>query len=98
MASTKERERWERWYDAVMARMKRQKKSLDRLVLINTECVAALEEIVDGDDGPRTIAQARRRAQEALERIGAAAAAETASVEESERMEDPIPDPRSNPR
>ena len=92
MPSRNERERWERAWGQMVERMERQKQALTRLVLVNTETVAALEEIVDGDDGPRTIAQARRRAQEALDRIGAAAAAAEESVEELEGEE--VPDPR----
>lgn len=94
MASTKERARWERWYDAVTARMDQQKRSIDRLVLINTECVAALMEIAAMTEYA-SILDAQQRAQEALDRVGAAsAAAEAESKEESEQ--DQIEDPRRN--
>ena len=94
MASSKERLRWERWYDDVHARMERQKASLHRLVLINTEAMAALEEIAGViyiDDGG---ADAANRAQLALDRIkGSAAPAQVESVETIEEAT-PIEDPR----
>ena len=91
MASTKERQRWDEWYTKVMARIEQQKKSITRLVLINTEALAALAEIVDTNcDG----SQCGVRAQAALDRIEEIAAAVRQSVEESDS--DPIPDPRSN--
>jgi hypothetical protein len=101
MASSKERARWERWYEQVTARMNRQKMSIDRLVLINTECMAALMEIaameepVGMEDDNRAPAM-RKRAQEALDRVGEAAAATTGKAVESAEVEEPIVDPRNN--
>lgn len=94
MASQNERQRWERWFDQVTARMERQKASLVRLVQINTEAMAALEEIAaltydDGDD----LYTANHRAQQALDRIKGSAATEqvesTESIEEATPVEDP---------
>jgi hypothetical protein len=96
MASSKERLRWERWHTEVTARMENQKKSIARLVAINTELMAACLEIADmeepvgmedDDRGPLM----RKRAQLALDRIKEAAAS-TDGTEES--ADDPIEDPR----
>lgn len=92
MASSKERQRWERWYDQMMSRMKRQADSIQRLVLLLTEATAALEEIAAEEGGPRDIRAARKRAREALDRVREPAAAVTNSEGESEQ-EDLI-DPR----
>lgn len=97
MASSKERARWERWYDQVAARMDRQAASITRLVLLLTEASAALEEIaamedpVGMEDDNRAPVM-RARAREALDRIREPAAATTNSEEESSSEE--IIDPR----
>lgn len=100
MASTKERQRWERWYDEVMARMRRQIDSINRLVLCLTEATAALEEIaaMDGSapDGQTTpLEYAQERARLALGRMKEPAAAEMDSVRELDSG-DEISDPRRN--
>lgn len=99
MPSSKERLRWERWYDQVSARMDRQKASLDRTVLIITETVAALEEIAAGGatvgaDGDAAYAWAKERAQACLDQIKDPAAATVRDVRESMESEEPIDDPR----
>lgn len=94
MASTKERARWERWYDKVMERMERQKRSLSRLVIISTEANAALVQIAEDPD-VKNIKQARAIAAGALERVKEAAAAEAEERQATDAAE-PVPDPRSN--
>lgn len=99
MASQNERQRWERWYDQVTERMERQKQSLVRLVAINTEAMAALEEIAamdgsapDGQTTPQEYAQ--ERAQLALTRIKSSAAPKEVESVESIEEATPIEDPR----
>ncbi len=99
MASIKERERWERWYDAVDDRLNRQRETITRLVLLLTESVAALEEIaaMDGSvpDGQTTpLEWAQERARLALDRIKEPAAATQDSAEEL--VVEELPDPRRN--
>lgn len=100
MASTKERARWERWYDQVTARMGRQKKSIERLVLITTKSVAALEEISGSDDYHTdcdcpTAAGFRKVAADALADIKEPAAATTEDAAQLE-ADTPVEDPRRN--
>lgn len=92
MPSSKERLRWERWYDRLTARMERQKRSITRLVIMNTETTAALARI-EQDPEVRTIKQARAIAKMAMERVQESA---TAEGEDSEDIAEPLPDPRSN--
>lgn len=75
MASQSERLRWEMWHARVTDRMERQKKSITRLVFLLTEGRAALLEIaaMDGRAGG-SLPKARKRAQQAIERMDAAAA------------------------
>lgn len=92
MASSKQRLKWERWYDDVTARMNRQSKSITRLVLITTESQAALEQIANDPD-IKSVKAARTRAAEALERIKDLAAAEVEDVE-AIKADTPVEDPR----
>jgi hypothetical protein len=93
MPSTNERARWNTWYDNVMARMNRQKASLDRVVLLFTESMAALEEIAE-DAKPGSFA--KTRATQALRVIKAPAAASAVETAESVLAEEPVEDPRRN--
>lgn len=98
MPSRNERARWARAWDQMTARMERQKSIIARLVHINTEAMAALEEIAAGDPSESSLRQAvasRRRAQEALDRIKGSAAADTVQEAESVESEFPVEDPRS---
>jgi hypothetical protein len=95
MASVKERAKWERWFDAVTERMERQKQSLTRVVLLFTEAMAALEEIAaDDPDGEIPASDYRERAQKALQKIKAPAAAAAVEGAESITAEEPVEDPR----
>lgn len=99
MASVKERARWERWFDQVTDRMARQRKSIERLVLVNTEALAALHEIAQMGEGHLTTAQlpltpAIERAQAALDRIEGPSAAITDEARELANSGDPD-DPRN---
>lgn len=103
MPSQGERARWERAWEQMLARMERQRDALTRLVLVNTETIAALAEIAEIDKESHRVhewegaaGRASARAREALERIGAAAAAAEESVEELDHEE--VPDPRKRPR
>lgn len=97
MASAKERDKWERWFNDVSQRVERQKDSINRLVALLTECVAALAEIeampdaeTIGDLDP--IEAAVARAQQALAAVREPAAATSQSASElasSEMPEDP---------
>lgn len=89
MASSKERLRWERWYDSVMDRFRRQGQTIERLVFIVMESRAALEEIkAMGDEArmegtaSKVAARAVERAAVAIERINDPAAATLADAEE----------------
>lgn len=94
MASIKEREKWERWYFAVDARMKRQRDALTRIVLLLTESAAALEEIAAMNEYT-SIKEAQERAKQALDRIKEPAAAAAHTVEELD-SEEAVEDPRRN--
>lgn len=95
MASKNERARWERWYESVTDRMNRQKKSLDRVVLLLTEAVSALEEVAERDPGDDWLLEdARDRARSALEKIKSPAAAGAVGEAESITTEEPVEDPR----
>lgn len=97
MASMKERERWEKWYNQVDAVMKRQKRSIDRMALALIESTAALEEIAALDPVDKEgYNKALMRANEALDRMRLIAAASAQKEEESGSEEEPIIDPRSN--
>lgn len=95
MASTKERERWERWFDEVAKRVDRQRVAITRLVMLLTEATAALHEIaaIDAGDTDR-FDKAVRRAREALKRIEEPAAAATSDAEELVTEEVSAEDPR----
>ena len=94
MASKNERQRWSEWFDKVSVRMASQKDSISRLVLITTETTAALYEIAALDpDDKEGYNKARDRAQEALDRVGAPAAAAVSAAEELRDEENPT-DPR----
>lgn len=99
MPSKNERARWSKWHEDVTERMSRMKDSINRLVLITTEAMAALEEIAAmggyaGDD-EYAMAPAVNRAQEALDAIKGPAAATIPVAEESRDEQDPT-DPRRN--
>lgn len=94
VASSKERDRWEKWYAKVTDRMQRQSKSLTRLVMLLTEATAALHEIASLDPIDKEgFGKAQMRAKEALERIEEPAAATTSHAEEL-TSEAPPEDPR----
>lgn len=96
MPSSKERARWELWYAQIDARMKRQKRALDRMALALIESTAALEEISALDPVDKEgFNKALMRSKEALDRMRLIAAAGAQKEEESEGEEDPI-DPRRN--
>lgn len=84
MVSSKERLRIARWIDNLIARINRQKGSINRLLLANIELAAALSEIADAENGPKNIGQARKRAQAALDSVAQAAAAIDGDKQESE--------------
>jgi hypothetical protein len=90
MASVKERARWERAFEQISARMQRQRDSIVRLVQINTEAMAALEEIAAGglsEDSAQDVAQ---RALDSIKGSAAPAQVESAdSIEEATPIEDP---------
>jgi hypothetical protein len=94
MPSSKERARWERWYEEVSARMTRQKEAITRLVLITTQQRAALLEIAAMDPAQKSdCVVARTRAQQCLDATEAYA---TAVPQQAEELRDE-PDP-SDPR
>lgn len=93
MASSKERMRWSRLFDAVTERMNRQRVMLTRAMAMLTEANAALLEIGTGDDlGPdqsnETVEYLRQRAREATARIAEPSAAFPAVVAESDQQYD----------
>ena len=71
MASTKERQRWDRMWSAAMTRLRRQQQSITRLAAANTVLAAALLEIAEGDIEPGSV---RARAKRGIEEAAAAAA------------------------
>lgn len=101
MASQNERQRWERAWEQMQARMERQRNSITRLVAINTEAMAALEEIAAIGQESHRVAEweaaaerASARAGLALDRIkGSAAPKQVESVDSIEEAT-PIEDPR----
>lgn len=98
MASQKERARWERWFDEVTARMGQQRRSIERLVLVNTEALAALHEIAHMEPVAEDEQHAAvRRAAEAIERIEEPSAAITSEARELTSTGDPD-DPRNRLR
>jgi hypothetical protein len=96
MVSSKERIRIERQFDAIQQRMDRQKESITRLLLANTEMSAALMEIVDmgerGDPGLLPIAPAVERARSAINSAARMAAATIPAEGESTGKQDPTTD------
>ncbi len=85
MVSKNERYRLERMFDKMREHNERQTRSITRLVLANTEAVAALAEIADMDEYAG-IKDARERAQRALDSIAVkASAAVDGDQEESEQ-------------
>lgn len=94
MASSKERLRWERQFDAITRRMDRQRDSLTRLMVLLTEANAALFEIEavgkeihdDAGEWEAAAGRASARAREAIERMAEMAAAVGAAVEESDQQ------------
>lgn len=96
MPSKNERQRWEQWYEQVTVRMDRQKESIVRLVAINTEAMAALEEISAAET--EGVDLNVERAHEALDRIKGSAATEQVESVESIETETPVDDPRGKQR
>lgn len=95
MASSKERQRWERQFDAVTARMNRQRDMLSRAMALQIEASAALFEIAEISKESHRIhewedaaARASARAREAIERMAEMSAGIAPAVEESDRQFD----------
>lgn len=90
MASGKTRQKWERAFDAVLTRLDRQKKALDRMLLLNMELSAALYEIAEMEPVPEAEQHAACvRARQALEKCEGMAAA--IKPEAEELVSTPIP-------
>jgi hypothetical protein len=97
MVSSKERIRIERQFDVMQERMNRQKESITRLLLANTEMSAALMEIADMDgsapDGQTTPQEyAQERARRAIATVSRMAAATIPAEGESTGKQDPTTD------
>lgn len=88
MVSSKERLRLAAQFDKAVAHMDRQKAAIDRLLALNTECMAALYEIANGDE-MLGLQDARDRAQAAIDRVSEPAAALRADREQSGDEEEP---------
>lgn len=84
MASTKERQRWEMIFRRAQEMNTRQRAAINRLLLMNTECMAALYEIAQMDElRTKEDAIARARAAiETVERLRTSQAAADAEAEE----------------
>lgn len=66
MASTKERQKWDRMWTNAMTRLKRQHAAITRLLAANTAMSAALFEIADTNcDGSSCVERAKRAIEEA---------------------------------
>lgn len=92
MVSKNERFRLERQFDKMREHNERQTRSITRLVLSNTEAIAALAEIADIPEGDKEgLNKARDRAQAALDSIAVKAAA-AADGDQGESNQDPTED------